>query len=187
MRGEIAFEPALRERVALLKGLATEVVAKVLAERIEIMPGAALLVATMRAAGAHTALVSGGFTAFVEPIARAIGFHETRANALLFEAERVHRPRRRADPRGARRRRRRCSSSAARLRLDPAETLAVGDGANDIGMIRRAGLGVGFRAKPALREGGRRDDRPRGPARPALPAGLSARGVCPRLNRGPSA
>jgi len=150
MRGDIAFAPALRERVALLKGLAGEVVARVLAERIEIMPGARVLVATMRAAGAHTALVSGGFTVFVEPVAKEIGFHETRANLLLSEAGvftgTVVEP-----VLGSEAKVTALDEFAARLGLTPEETLAVGDGANDVGMIARAGLGVAFHAKPALR------------------------------------
>ena len=85
MRGEIAFEPALRERVALLKGLDAEVVAKVIEERITLTPGGSALVRTMRANGAHTALVSGGFTLFTSQIAQAIGFHENRANTLVVE------------------------------------------------------------------------------------------------------
>ena len=79
MRGEIAFEPALRERVALLKGLAESIVGKVIAERITLTPGGAALVRTMRANGAYTALVSGGFTLFTSRIAATIGFHENRA------------------------------------------------------------------------------------------------------------
>jgi len=150
MRGEIAFEPALRERVGLLKGLAVEVAVKVLAERIVIMPGAAVLVATMRAAGAYTALVSGGFTIFAGPISERLGFDEHRANRLQAAAAaftgRVAEPILGGDAKEAA-----LLDLTARLRLDPAETLAVGDGANDLGMIRRAGLGVAYRAKPALR------------------------------------
>lgn len=151
MRGEIAFEPALKKRVALLTGLSTGVVEKLLAERIEVTAGARTLIATMRASGAHTVLVSGGFTAFVEPIGRTIGFEETRANRLksdgsVFEglvAEPIL---------GAEAKEQALVEVAARLRLRPEETLAVGDGANDAAMIRRAGLGVGFRPKPALRK-----------------------------------
>jgi phosphoserine phosphatase len=150
MRGEIAFEPALRERVALLKDLPTDVVAKLLSQRIKIMPGAVTLVATMRKHGAHTMLVSGGFTAFAGPIAERIGFHEHRANTLLFEkggfTGRV------AEPiLGREAKEQTLRGLTAALGLDPEETLAVGDGANDIGMVRRAGLGVAYRAKPALR------------------------------------
>lgn len=150
MRGEIPFEPALRERVALLRGLSTDIVAKILASRIAIMPGAAVLVATMRASGAHTVLVSGGFTAFAEPIGRSIGFHEHRANALLSEADRFTGLL--AEPvLGREAKEEALLELTTQLHLQLAETLAVGDGANDIGMIRRAGLGVAYRAKPALR------------------------------------
>jgi phosphoserine phosphatase len=134
-----------------LNGLRADVVARVLAERIEIMPGARVLVATMRAAGAHTALVSGGFTAFVEPVAEKIGFHETRANLLLSEAGvftgLVAEP-----VLGSEAKVTALDEFAARLGLTLDETLAVGDGANDAGMIARAGLGVAFHPKPALRK-----------------------------------
>ena len=150
MRGEIAFEPALRERVALLKNLPTNVVAKLLSERIKIMPGAVTLVATMRKHGAHTTLVSGGFTVFTGPIAASIGFHEHRANTLLSENGRF--TGRVAEPiLGREAKEETLSELTAALGLDPEETLAVGDGANDIGMVRRAGLGIAYRAKPALR------------------------------------
>lgn len=150
MRGEIAFAPALRERVLILKGLPAEVIGRVLARRIEIMPGARMLVATMRASGAHTALVSGGFTAFVEPIAARIGFDEARANRLLLDGDLLSG--RLAEPiQSAEAKENALIELAGRLRLKPDETLAVGDGANDAGMIHRAGLGVGYRAKPALK------------------------------------
>ena len=151
MRGDIAFEPALRERVALLAGLPEETAARVLARRITIRPGARTLVATMRAAGVRTALVSGGFTLFAEPIGRAIGFDEVRANRLiaangLFTGEVAH------PILGAAAKEEALAELSGRLGLDSADTLAVGDGANDLGMIRRAGLGVAFHAKPTLRE-----------------------------------
>jgi phosphoserine phosphatase len=150
MRGEIPFEPALRERVALLNGLSISIVDKLLSERITITPGAAVLVATMRAASAHTVLVTGGFTAFAEPIARQIGFHEHRANSLAHEGGRftglVSEP-----VLGSGAKEEVLLELRDQLGLEAAETLAVGDGANDIGMIRRAGLGVAYRAKPALR------------------------------------
>jgi phosphoserine phosphatase len=150
MRGEIAFEPALRERVALFKGLPLETVRKVLAGRIAVMPGAATLVATMRTAGAHTLLVTGGFSIFAEPVARAIGFDGWRANTLASAAGkltgRVEEP-----ILGRSAKEDALVETAARLRLALSDTVAVGDGANDLGMIRRAGLGVAFRGKPALR------------------------------------
>jgi phosphoserine phosphatase len=150
MRGEIEFLPALRERVALLKGLPAGVVAQVLATRITLSPGAGTLVATMRASGAHTALVSGGFTLFTGEIARRLGFHENRANRLVVEggvlAGRVAEP---ALGRAAKEEA--LAELTQTLALDPSETLAIGDGANDAGMIQGAGLGVAYRAKPTLR------------------------------------
>jgi phosphoserine phosphatase len=151
MRGEIAFEPALRERVALLGGVSVDIVGRVLANRITIMPGATVLVATMRAAGAYTALVSGGFTSFTGPVSERIGFDEHRANVLLLEAGAL--TGRVAEPiLGREAKEGALLELSARLELAPGETLAVGDGANDIGMVRHAGLGVAYRAKPALRE-----------------------------------
>ncbi len=150
MHGEIAFAPALRERVALLRGLPVAVVDTVLKERIVVTPGARTLVATMRAAGARAMLVSGGFTAFVEPVARRIGFDETRANTLLIDGE--HFTGAVTEPiLGAEAKESALSELSERLGLAPEETLAVGDGANDAGMVRRAGLGVAYHAKPALR------------------------------------
>jgi phosphoserine phosphatase len=149
MRGEIAFEPALRERVALLAGLEQEIVAKVIDERITLTPGGKSLVRTMRAHGAHTALVSGGFTLFTQSIAETIGFHENRANLLVIEdgklAGRVREPILGREAKLA---------TLVELRrrhgLDPAQTLAAGDGANDLGMLLEAGLGVAYHAKPAV-------------------------------------
>jgi phosphoserine phosphatase len=149
MRGEIAFEPALRERVALLKGLAADVVDEVIAKRITLTPGARALIQTMRAHGAHTALVSGGFTLFTAQIAEMIGFHSHQANTLVIEdgkfAGLVAEPILGKDAKRA---------TLLRLRdqygLDAAETLAIGDGANDLAMLVDAGLGVAFHAKPAV-------------------------------------
>ncbi len=149
MRGEIAFEPALRERVALLRGLSADVVMQVIAERITLTPGAKTLVQTMRAHGAYTALVSGGFTLFTREIAAMIGFHTHRANILIVEdgklAGRVSEP---------------ILGKAAKLEalkhfrtvngISAAEALAIGDGANDLAMLEQAGLGVAFRAKPSV-------------------------------------
>lgn len=151
MRGEIAFEPALRERVALLKGLPSGVVADVLRDRIHLTPGGALLVATMKAHGAYTALVSGGFTLFTGPISAQIGFDEHRANVLVVEeglfAGRVVEPILGRDAKTAA-----LIEIRDRLHLSPSETLAVGDGANDLGMLSEAGLGVAFHAKPKVAE-----------------------------------
>ncbi len=149
MRGEIAFEPALRERVALLKDLPAGVVDEVLDKRITLTPGGRELVATMRANGAWTCLISGGFTLFTNRIAAKIGFQENRANELVvrdgqFTGE-VKEP---------------ILGRAAKLAtlveltesfdLDEIDTLVVGDGANDLGMIQKAGLGVAYHAKPAV-------------------------------------
>jgi phosphoserine phosphatase len=149
MRGEIEFEPALRERVALLKGLDAKIVTQVIAERITLTPGGRELVRTMRANGAHTALVSGGFTLFTSQIAEAIGFHENRANVLIVEDDRfagfVTEPILGKEAKLA---------SLIELRerhgLSVADTMAVGDGANDLAMLGEAGLGVAYHAKPAV-------------------------------------
>jgi phosphoserine phosphatase len=149
MRGEIAFEPALRERVALLAGLEASVVADVIANRITLTPGAKTLVGTMRANGAYTALVSGGFTSFTATIADMVGFDENRANRLVIEngkfAGRVVDPILGADAKLASLRELR-----ARFGLSREATMAAGDGANDLPMLREAGLGVAYHAKPAV-------------------------------------
>ncbi|MGM4959477.1 phosphoserine phosphatase SerB [Bradyrhizobium barranii] len=149
MRGEIEFEPALRERVALLKDLPAGVVDEVLAKRITLTPGGRELVATMRAHGAYTCLVSGGFTLFTRAVAAKIGFQENRANELVvrdgkFTGE-VKEP---------------ILGRAAKLAtlvdlmesfdLDDIDSVVVGDGANDLAMIQAAGLGVAYHAKPAV-------------------------------------
>jgi phosphoserine phosphatase len=150
MRGEIAFEPALRERVALLKGLPLDIVGQVIAKRITLTPGGKELVATMRRSGAHTVLVSGGFTLFTSEIAARLGFHENRANRLITDdtafAGLV------AEPiLGRAAKQESLAELTKTLALDPRETLAVGDGANDSAMVELAGLGVAYHAKPALR------------------------------------
>ncbi len=150
MRGEIEFEVALRERVALLKGLHRGVIAKVIANAITVTPGGRTLIQTMRRHGAHTALVSGGFTAFTGAIADAIGFDAHYANQLEIDANGFFTGEV-ADPvfgSGAK------LATLRRLRseygLTIAETLAIGDGANDLPMLREAGLGVAFHGKPAV-------------------------------------
>ncbi len=149
MRGEIAFEPALRERVALLKGLPVAAIDRVLAERITMTPGASTLVATMRANGAYCALVSGGFTAFTAAVADRLGFDEHRANTLVAEADVIHGTV--AEPiLGRAAKLERLVALRARLGLASAATLAVGDGANDLAMLAEAGLGVAFHAKPRV-------------------------------------
>ena len=149
MRGEIAFEPALRERVALLRGLPASVIDQVLKERIRLTPGGRELVGTMRANGAYTCLVSGGFTAFTAEVAAMIGFQENRANTLLAEDDKLTGTV--AEPILGREAK---LSTLRELReafdLDGVDTLVVGDGANDLGMIQDAGLGVAYHAKPAV-------------------------------------
>ena len=155
MRGELDFEPALRERVALLKGIPVTTISQLLDTRITLTPGGQTLIATMRKNGAYCALISGGFTLFTEVIAQRIGFHEQRANQLVVEecdfasvlAGRVEEP---------------ILGRAAKLAalqeltkthgLTRTETLAVGDGANDLAMINEAGLGLAFHAKPKVAE-----------------------------------
>jgi len=149
MNGEIAFEPALRERVAVLKGLPVSVVDEVIEKRITLMPGGRTLTATMRAHGAHTCLVSGGFTLFTEKIAAKIGFDEHRGNVLVVEngrlTGRVEEPILGKEAKLAT-----LKELTARFNLRPEETLVSGDGANDLPMIEAAGLGVAFRAKPVV-------------------------------------
>ncbi len=152
MRGEIAFEPALRERVALLRGLPATVIDEVIAERIRLMPGGPTLVATMRANGAYTCVVSGGFTAFTTSIAAAIGFDEQRANTLLTDAAGKLTGQVAEPIVGRKAKLDTLIALRERLHLGPDETLAVGDGANDIPMVKAAGLGVAFHGKPAIRE-----------------------------------
>lgn len=151
MRGEIAFAPALRERAALLSGLPVAVIARVIAERITPTPGARTLVATMRANGAFTMLVSGGFTEFAERIGATLGFDEVRANRLLAANGRLTGAV--DDPiLGPEAKQTALLEVAARLGIGTEETLAVGDGANDIPMVEQAGLGIAYRAKPRLAE-----------------------------------
>ena len=149
MRGEIAFEPALRERVALLKGLPLSVIDEIIAARITLMPGGPALVRTMRANGAYTALVSGGFTLFTGPVAQMIGFHEHRSNTLMLEGETLAGEV--AEPiLGREAKRATLVELRERHGLAAPDTMAVGDGANDLAMLGEAGLGVAFRAKPAV-------------------------------------
>jgi phosphoserine phosphatase len=151
MNGELDFEAALRERVNLLKGLPESVIARVLRDRITLMPGGQVLLATMRAQGAHAALVSGGFTAFTAAIAARLGFHETRANTLLAEAGVL--TGNVAEPiLGKEAKLQALEEIAARLGISPADAIAVGDGANDLPMLMRAGMGVALHAKPRVQE-----------------------------------
>jgi phosphoserine phosphatase len=151
MAGELDFEGALRARVSLLAGLDEAVLERVYADRIALNPGAAALVRTMRAAGARTLLVSGGFTFFAERVAGAAGFAEHSANTLLAAGGRLTGAV--AEPilgREAKLEALRAAAHDLGVGLDAA--LAVGDGANDLAMVEAAGLGVAFRPKPALAE-----------------------------------
>jgi phosphoserine phosphatase len=148
MRGEIEFEPALRERVALLKNLPVSVIGEVIEKRITLMPGAKTLVATMRANGAYTCLVSGGFTQFTEKIAADIGFDEQRGNVLRVEDGKIAGIEEPILGRTAKLQT--LNDLTARLKLRSDETLVSGDGANDLPMIEAAGMGVAFRAKPIV-------------------------------------
>ena len=149
MHGELDFAGALRERVALLRGLDEEVIGQCLAERIRPNAGAVTLVRTMRSRGATTVLVSGGFTAFVAPIAEQIGFERFEAN-VLGVAEGVLTGSTEGRIVDSRFKRDVLVEAREHLRLSPEETMAVGDGANDIPMVEEAGLGIAYRAKPAL-------------------------------------
>jgi phosphoserine phosphatase len=151
MRGELDFEGALKERVSLLQGLDETVIARILSERITYMPGGRTLIATMKANGAHTALVSGGFTPFTSHVAGHLGFDQHQANTLIIEdgklagtvgfpilgqqakVEALHR-------------------ITADLNISAADAIAVGDGANDVPMLLEAGLGVALHAKPKVQE-----------------------------------
>jgi phosphoserine phosphatase len=149
MRGEIAFEPALRERVALLRGLPVGVVDEIIAKHITLMPGGRSLIATMKRDGAYTALVSGGFTVFTSRIGAMIGFDEDRSNILEVEDGKLAGVVR--DPiLGKEAKQERLIALRSEKKLVPEETMAVGDGANDLAMLGEAGLGVALHAKPAV-------------------------------------
>lgn len=149
MNGELDFEGALRERVGLLKGLPVAVIDRVIRDRITLMPGGPALVATMKANGAYAALVSGGFTAFTSRIAAVLGFDENRANTLnsngdLLDgtvAEPILGRQAKVDA---------LLDITERLSIPEAAVMAVGDGANDLGMLKRAGAGVALHAKPVV-------------------------------------
>ncbi|MEO0939557.1 MAG: phosphoserine phosphatase SerB [Pseudomonadota bacterium] len=151
MNGELDFEEAIDARVALLKGLPTDVIGQVLAERITYTPGGTTLLATMKAAGAYTALVSGGFTAFTGPVATYLGFDEHRANVLLEEngalTGAVQKP-----VLGQQAKMDAVDELTAQRGITDDQCLAVGDGANDLGMLGLAGLGVAMHAKPSVAE-----------------------------------
>lgn len=151
MRGELEFEPALRERVALLKGLPADVLERVYAERVRLNPGARELVATMRARGAYTMLVSGGFDFFVARVAEECGFDAWQSNALTIEESKL--TGRVSEPILGREAKRVALEEIAKGRnIALSDTVAIGDGANDVAMIERAGLGIAYHPKPVLGE-----------------------------------
>jgi phosphoserine phosphatase len=151
MNGELDFEEALTERVGLLKGLDEAVIARVLRDRITDAPGGATLVATMKADGAITALVSGGFTSFTSVVAKRLGFQTNRANRLEIVdgtlTGRVVPP-----ILGREAKVEALTELASAHGFGPEDALAVGDGANDLGMIGAAGMGVALHAKPSVAE-----------------------------------
>jgi phosphoserine phosphatase len=151
MRGELDFEGALSERVSLLKGLPARIIDELIGTRITFMPGGRTLLATMKANGAYTALISGGFTAFTAHVAQTLGFDEHRANRLVIADGRltgeVLRPilGQQAKIDGLK--------ELARMRgIEASDAIAVGDGANDLAMLSEAGLGVALHAKPHVQE-----------------------------------
>jgi phosphoserine phosphatase len=148
MRGELVFEEALRARVALLKGLDAAAIDRCRADRVRLTPGACALVRTMRRDGALTILVSGGFTRFADPVGAEIGFERVVANHLCIEGERLTGA---VEPPivGAEAKRLALVDARVERGIAPEDTLAVGDGANDIPMIREAGFGIAYRAKAA--------------------------------------
>ena len=149
MQGEVDFTSALRERVRLLAGLDQRELAHCLHERVEVTAGAKTLIETMRAGGASCLLVSGGFLSFAEPVARTVGFDRVRANRLVFAGGKLSGEI--GDPIvDAMAKRDALIEARGELGLGPDDVLAVGDGANDSLMIEEAGLGIAFRAKPAL-------------------------------------
>ena len=151
MQGKLDFKAALRERVALLSGLEEDAIARCLSERVVPNPGAATLVRTMRVGGASALLVSGGFLSFAEPIAKLIGFDRVRANRLLFDGGQLSG--KVEDPIvDARAKLDALVEARETLGIRREDVLAIGDGANDTLMIEEAGLGVAYRAKPALVE-----------------------------------
>jgi phosphoserine phosphatase len=149
MQGELPFEAALKERLGLLAGVTEAQLQEVYDRRIQVMPGAATLVATMKAHGAYTALVSGGFTFFTSRIAARVGFDTNRANVLgLANGKMTGQVE--GDILGKEAKLATLQDIIRDRRLDIGQTLAVGDGANDLDMIRAAGLGVAYRAKPVV-------------------------------------
>ena len=185
MRGEVAFAPALRERVALLAGLPETVIGDVLKDRITLNPGARTLVQTMRANGAYVAIVSGGFRQFTGAIRERLGADEDRANMLMIEGGKltgkVIEPILGQDAKlGA------LEEIAAAMGLALDDTLAVGDGANDLPMLQAAGLGVAYRAKPKVAAGADARIDHADLYRAALRAGICAQGFRGGVSGSPS-
>lgn len=151
MNGELGFEESLMQRVMLLKGLNSSVIETVLANRITLMPGAKELLSIMKGSGAYAALVSGGFTAFTKMVAQQLGFDENRGNSLLIENGKltgdVAMPILGRDAKVTA-----LSEITDRLGLRADQVMAVGDGANDLGMLKAAGAGVALHAKPYVAE-----------------------------------
>jgi phosphoserine phosphatase len=151
MRGELDFDGALKERVALLKGLDAAIIDTIIRERITLMPGGKTLIATMKAHGAHTALVSGGFAPFTARVGALLGFDENQANDLIIRdgqltgevAEPILGQQAKLDA---------LRRIARHLGVETADAIAVGDGANDLAMLSEAGLGVALHAKPHVQE-----------------------------------
>lgn len=149
MNGELDFDDALRERVALLKGLPVSIIEQVMSERITFMPGGDVLLSTMKANGGYAALVSGGFTAFTQKVASHLGFDENHANTLEVDGDHlsgtVGMPilgkQAKVDA---------LERITAKLGITEQDVIAVGDGANDLGMLGRAGTGVALHAKPSV-------------------------------------
>ncbi|WP_294275496.1 phosphoserine phosphatase SerB [uncultured Sphingomonas sp.] len=149
MRGELDFAAALDARVALLEGLDERVIEQCLAERVKLMAGARALVRTMKARGGHAILVSGGFTRFAEPVAAEIGFDRAIANYLEIAHGKLTGTVRKPIV-GSDTKEKTLLAALDELGIGAAESMAVGDGANDLAMIRRAGLGIAYRAKPIV-------------------------------------
>ena len=151
MNGKLNFEEALTERVALLKGLSTQIIDKVLKERITFMPGASTLLSTMKSNGCYSALVSGGFTLFTEKVSSYLGFDENHANVLLTSENKltgkVKKP-----ILGKKAKVEQLDRIASKLNLSARQVIAVGDGANDLDMLSKAGTGVALHAKPSVAE-----------------------------------
>ena len=149
MKGELAFEPALKQRVEKLKGLPVELLERTYEERVRLSPGAATLARTMAAHGARCVLVSGGFDFFTSRVAQAAGFHANRANVLVDDGKALT-GEVMAPILGRRAKCETLHSEASALAISPDAAAAIGDGANDLDMIKAAGLGIAYRAKPIV-------------------------------------